>query len=192
VYVNTNLLYEDLTILNTFLDIFNRNNVISRLKFTTSYDIYGRYENPKKEQLFFRNLMRIKEKYNELNIVVNSILTKQFCESILTKTFSIKNFCSKFSVNINTIPYINFNNDLLADKYTIFKTLSHINIENPGFIDSYIYDMDIKQEKRLYVYKNNSLQYESSAINECGHSVNFKKYSVDNTCFVCDLKRLFL
>ena len=167
--------------------------LFTKIKFTTSYDIYGRYETDEKEKQFISNLKSIKSTFNDLNIVVNSILTKQLCESILNKKFSIKDFCNLFSVKINTVPYINFNDELLADRYTIFKTLLYINNEIPGFLESYIYDMDIKQEKRLYVYKgNNTLNYESSALNACGHSINFTKYSKKETCFVCDLKRMFL
>lgn len=191
-YVNTNLLYDNLSILNKFLTVLDSYALLPRVKFTTSYDVYGRYETVESEKLFFKNLKYIKNKFNNLNIVVNSILTKQFCESILTNKFSIKTFCTNFSVKVNTIPYINFNDELLADRLLIFKTLSYINNENPGFLESYIYDMDIKQEKRLYVYKNNSLNYESSILNTCGHSINFKKYSLNDTCFVCDLKKMFL
>ena len=191
-YINTNLIYSDLQMLYEFLNVFQENGLIQNIKFTSSYDIYGRYENNASNMLFLQNLQHVKQQFKYLNIVVNSILTKQMCEAILNNTFSVRKFCNTYNVKINTIPYINFNNELLASRHVIFNTLSHINKENPGFLESYIYDMDIKQEKRLYVYKNNTLNYESSALNTCGHSINFAKYSLDNTCFVCDLKRLFL
>ena len=54
-YLNTNLLYEDLELLEGFLENIKQNNLFERLRFTTSYDIEGRF-NKNSELLFYKNL----------------------------------------------------------------------------------------------------------------------------------------
>jgi hypothetical protein len=44
-YINTNLIYENTTILFKFLDLIKNNNLFNRLKFTTSFDLHGRFKN---------------------------------------------------------------------------------------------------------------------------------------------------
>ena len=67
-YLNTNLIYEDISGLGFVLDLMK--NKFDRLKFTTSYDLYGRFRKKFDETLFFTNLKWIKEKFPECNIVV--------------------------------------------------------------------------------------------------------------------------
>ena len=42
-YINTNLLYKDIGLLDWFLALFEANGLLPRLKFATSYDILGRF-----------------------------------------------------------------------------------------------------------------------------------------------------
>jgi hypothetical protein len=44
-YINTNLIYENMSILFNFLDLIKNNNLFNRLKFTTSFDLQGRFKN---------------------------------------------------------------------------------------------------------------------------------------------------
>ena len=100
-YINTNLIYEDLTIINYICNKFK--SMPEKLKFTTSYDLEGRYSSEDKKSLFLNNLKKITNTYPAINIVVNTILTKQVCNN----NFSVKNFTEKYKVRlVNLIPYI--------------------------------------------------------------------------------------
>lgn len=191
-YINTNLIYKNTDMLFDFLDLIEEHKLFNRLKFTTSYDISGRFSTKEHENIMISNLRNIKHRYNNINIVVNVILTKPCCEEILKNNFNIFDFQNKYDVKINLIPYIDFNSNLAASKTLIFKTLNKLNNDNSQFLFEFIREMDIKQPRKLYVYENNELKYSSCKLSTCGHSINFKKYNKDNHCFVCDLKTLFL
>lgn len=194
-YINTNLIYEDLDSLSFLLDLVEKNNLFQKLKFTTSFDIYGRFANKDRQTLMLNNLQIIKSKYPDINIVVNIILTKQACDAILSKQFSVAGFMEYYKVDVNTIPYIVLTDDMAADKQKIFQTLLSLNEEIPGYLQRYVANFDLPQKKLLYEYASgdiNDLVFCSSEDDsECGHSVNFKKYSIEqDSCFVCDIKKL--
>ena len=88
-------------------------------------------------------------------------------------------------------PYIISDFRLAADRNTIFNTLKKIDNDNPGYLDKYIANLDLAQEKKLYLYKDGKFQFCSCELAECGHAINFKKYSDKGSCFICDLKGLF-
>ena len=125
-YINTNLLYSDTTNLYNFLELIEWNNLFDRLRFTTSYDIAGRFKTKEDEELMLNNLLEVKRLYPKCQIVTNIILTKPMCEAILNDTFSAKYFMVKYNCWINFIPYIISDNRLAADRDTIFKALKHI------------------------------------------------------------------
>lgn len=191
-YINTNLIYKKLDSVLFLLDTIRSNKLFDRLKFTTSYDVEGRFTE-KTEQLMLHNLELIKKLYPECNIVVNSMLANKLCDMILNGEFSVKNFCDKFKVKINLIPYIILDDQLTADRNKIFRTLRYVDSELSGYVKAYIDNFDLPQDKILHCYNpdTDSYEYCSSDKSSCGHSVNFKNYSHHNTCFICDLKELF-
>lgn len=190
-YINTNLLYQDCTNLYNLLELIEWNNLFDRLRFTTSYDLEGRFKSKEDEELMLNNLLEVKRLYPKCQIVTNIILTKKVCEAILNGTFSAKYFMDKYNCWINFIPYIVSDSRLAADRNTIFKALKYIGDENPGYLEKYIANLDLAQEKKLYMYKDNEFQFCSCELSECGHAVNFKKYSDKGSCFICDLKGVF-
>lgn len=190
-YINTNLIYSDTTNLYNLMELIEWNNLFNRLRFTTSYDIEGRFKTKEDEELMLNNLLELKQLYPKCQIVTNIILTKGMCEAILNNSFSAKYFMTKYNCWINFIPYIISDVNLAADRDTIFKTLKYIDNENPGYLDKYIANLDLAQEKKLYMYKDNQFQFCSCELSDCGHAVNFKKYSDKGSCFICDLKGLF-
>lgn len=190
-YINTNMIYKDMTVLYNMLNLIQKHNLFNRLKFTTSYDIEGRFATEETRQQMLNNLLKVKEDFKDINIVTNIILTKQCCEVILNGTFNTKEFMDKYNCWINFIPYIIYLKELTADKKDIFKALSKINRQNPGYLDRYIGSFDNGQDKYLYYYDNNDFVFCSCENSECGHAENFKRYSEDGTCFICDLKNIF-
>ncbi len=188
-YINTNLLYKDKTNLDYILSKFT--DIEDRLKFTTSFDIYGRFKTQEVKNIFLTNLEYIRDKYPKINVVVNSIVTKQLIES----NFDFLKFKENMKLKyINFIPYIPVEDDRSMD--TNFLSIAKFLISRekiwPGYIKFYINDFNNNQNKRLYEYKK-SVGFEecTSKYVECGHNVNFKKVTRDDECYICKLKEIF-
>lgn len=190
-YINTNLVYEDMSCLYDLLKLIDKNNLFDRLRFTTSYDLEGRFKTKYHEELMLSNLQKIKQDYPNCQIVTNIILTKAVCNAILKHTFNTNQFMRNYQCWINFIPYIISDKKLTAERDIIFKTLKQVDNENEGYLDKYIANLDLAQDKKLYMYKNCQWQFCSCELAECGHAINFKKYSNKGSCFICDLKGLF-
>lgn len=191
-YINTNLLYKDMSVLDDLFNIIHYYGLWERLKFTTSYDLEGRYATKSREKLFLSNLKKIKEKYPQCNIVTNTILTKLTCEKILDGSFNPKEFCDEYKCDINLIPYIVYDEKLSAEPDRIYKALIHTDSLMPGYFKRYYQNMALDQDKLLYKYNSLKNEYDfcSCEKSECGHSVNFKRFSKDGKCFVCVLNEL--
>lgn len=212
-YINTNLLYEDLTMLDWFLTLFEANGLIERIKFTSSYDIEGRFSSDYSERLFYKNLKHLTDTYKDIRIVVNTILTKKACERICKDEFgadylleylkkqgkennTIKDWTDYFRVQINTIPFIKLNYEnapKAPTKNEVFETLLHINTVVPGYLEQYATNISLTQEKLLYEYHKDvkNFVFCSSELGKCGHSVNFKlSFEDSDECFPCEVTRL--
>ena len=187
-YINTNLLYTDKTNLIFLLDAIS--GYEKQLKFTTSFDIYGRFKNKEIKQLFLDNLRFIQIHYPNINIVVNSIITKQLIES----DFDFDRFQKEYGIKyINFIPYIPVNDDrsMDTDFKGIVKILTRCEKKNPGFLKFYIDDFDLNQNKNLHAYrKNKGYTVCTSNLADCHHNQNFRKI-LDGECYICKLKDIF-
>lgn len=192
-YINTNLIYKQTYAFEEFLHKISANSLFNRLKFTTSYDIEGRFTSDKTRQLMLSNLDYLTKTYEELNAVVNVILTHQACKAILKSEFSPKCFEDQYRCKVSLVPYIVRLDDLASTQSKIFASIikASLSYSNPTeYLLEYIRNLDLKQEKKLYKFDGQQLVYCSSDVSECGHSENFKLYSKDNTCFICDFKKL--
>lgn len=189
-YINTNLIYKDKCCLDFLLRNIKANNLFDRLKFTTSYDLAGRFKTKESEELMLQNLTWVKNIYPDCKVVVNTILTKRVCNAILNRSFSIKDFIQKYKCWVNLLPYIIYNKELSATRGEIFSALKEVDKDVSGYLDYYIPNMSITQEKLLYLYKDGKFEFCSCKMAECGHSINFKRYSDKGTCFCCDLKEI--
>lgn len=187
-YINTNLIFNQqcLDNLKNILDIFVSKKVISRLKFTTSYDLNGRFKTEKSKELFLQNLNEL-SKTEGLNIVTNIILTKDIC----VNNFDIFQFEKETNTSVNLIPYIILDKSLAATRKEIFSYLQWLASMSHGFISKLLFELDLKQPRRLLVSQKDGWIEKTCDNSECGHSVNFKRYSDSGHCFVCDVKELF-
>lgn len=195
-YLNTNLLYKNTDSLYYFLNLIEKNKLSNRLKFTTSFDIKGRYASDKIYELYRRNLELIKQKFPSVNVIANVILTKALCEFIErliqnNNCNSIKDIENRYvGCKVMFIPYIIFDKDLTPSKEELLRTL--VSLKRIGYdVNQFIMNMDIQQERRLYKFDGNKFNYCSANILDCGHSENFKKWSQNDECFVCMVKELF-
>ena len=212
-YINTNLLYKDITLLDWFLELYKCNGLLERIKFTTSYDMVGRFTSKERELLFYRNLKHLTDVYADIKIVVNTVLTKEACKRIQEDRFgadylleylknqgktshNIKQWIDYFGVKINTIPYIILDYDKAPDaptKKEVFETLLHIDTIIPGYLQEYSDNIGLKQEKLLFEYNKvvDNFVFCSSKMGDCGHSVNFQQSFGDSKdCFPCQIARL--
>lgn len=187
-YVNTNLLYKDRTNLIYLLDAVN--GYEDRLKFTTSYDVYGRFKTKEAERLFLENLLFIKENYPKINTVVNCIITKQLVES----DFDDEAFKETYGVRyVNFIPYVPVPDDrsMDVDFKDIVRVLARVERRQRGYIDFYINDLYFNQNKALYQYhRDRGYEECTSNYSECRHNENFKKV-LNGECFICKLIEAF-
>lgn len=191
-YINTNLIYKNTDGINILLGLLDDAGLLDRLRFTTSYDIQGRFKSAKDRSIMLSNLENITTRYPNIHTVVNTILTKPTCEAILNGSFNVKEFMEHNNCWVNLLPYIVLDNTLTADRKLIFETLRYVDKQCPGYLEKYVPNMAIKQKKWLYMYKDNKFQFCSCELSpECGHSVNFKKYCKEGTCFCCDLECIF-
>ena len=192
-YLNTNLIYSLQCLKNVIhiLKFFEKNNLIQKLKFTTSYDIYGRFLIEKTKETFIDNLQKIKQEVPSVNIVVNSILTDQMCNSIMNHSFSPIVFAHTYNVEINLIPYIVLTDKLTPCREKVFQTIKQLYVEYPEFITSWITNLNLKQPRRLYKHINDNFIRCECQNSKCGHSENFKLYSNNKTCFVCDMLEFY-
>ena len=92
---------------------------------------------------------------------------------------------------VNLLPYVDINSVYTVDRKTVFDVLLKTERHNHGYLKRYIDNFDLPQKKLIYRFKDTELIFSSSEYSECGHGINFKRYSDKNTCFICDLKTAF-
>lgn len=195
-YINTNLLYDLNYLLFPVLDIAAEKKLLSRLNFTTSGDEFDRFVGVNAEQkrtLFYSNLNLLRERYPEMNIMVNLILTKPFCESVLLNTFNINEYEQKYKVIMNVIPYIKLKNDeRTPTREQVLSTIMKLESQQKGYLKRTCNNHTTHPIRKLLHYENGTLVNVSCDLNPCGHAMNFTRcYSDSDSCFACDLKKLY-
>lgn len=185
-YINTNLLYDINMSLIYFLTILSINGLLTRLRFTTSYDIYGRFKTDKDRELFFNNVKTIKTMFPIVNIVANIVMTKQFCEEI-ERGLNISQFQNEYKLDVNLIPYIILTEDMSPERDRVLNTLELVDNQIPGYINTMIDRFTLSTSRKLLKYFEGKLLELTSDNSSCGHSNNFRRYSKSGECFICDV-----
>ena len=189
-YINTNLIYDPNIALNRFLSYFANAGLLGKLHFTTSFDLVGRYKTQEDKQLFINNVRHIHNRYPTLELIANMVMTKQVCNLICDGNVSIKDLQDDLGVMINLIPYIILHDDLAPTKDLVMATLKAVNVEIPGYIKAHTDRFILDTPRVLLKYHNGTLQEMTTPNSECGHSINFKRYTKEGSCFICDLQEL--
>lgn len=196
-YLNTNLLYNDVDLLFSVLEVYQHNKLLDRLKFTTSYDIDGRFKTYDREQLFLKNLHSVTSNY-KVNVVTNVILTERLCKQLLTSEFSLSKFSSDNNTSLNLIPYIILDDSLAPSKNLVMQALQYIKTHDIALFKEFIFNLNIKQPRKMFYFKDcndvlsNTLTSCECKLLPCGHSENFKRYTTaKDSCFVCDVNEVF-
>ena len=200
-YMNTNLLYTDFVNIDAMYEAFN--GIYDHLKFTTSWDPYGRFATDEMSIMVIRNAKRISEDYQGVNMVVNIIMTKQFHDMYCSvenrddKVFNINEAWQKRehiptnTTYVHLIPYIPVEGDRSMDATfgEMVACLEKANKQYPNYLMNYCANLDLDQEKYLYEYQKGKGFVECTApLSECGHNSNFKRVIDGHRCFICEMK----
>jgi hypothetical protein len=188
-YLNTNLLYKRLEGVGAFLTkVATTPHLFNKIKFTTSFDIYGRFKNDNDKNLFLSNLDTLTYSFTNLHVIVNMILTKQFCVS----QFNLKEFCTRYRVGFHLIPYITLHEEMRPKLTDIIECFSFVENMYPGYAKENAMNYDLKQEKYLFEYnKVDGFTNQIAPFNSCGHNNNFTRVLKDNSCYICVMKDLY-
>ncbi len=95
---------------------------------------------------------------------------------------------------VNLIPYIPVPDDdsMTPSWGQVIAALVNADKEIPGYLDHYIDDYDLNQNKILYEYHVGQGYVECTAeYLPCRHNKNFTKATPDGSCYICELKKEF-
>ena len=190
VYFNTNLLYDNLDVVLDVINLFKQNGLLHKVKFTTSYDEVGRFACIQQRELFMKNLSFINDTFNEMPIVVNAILTQPLCTALIDGTSYVYQLLDKCQM-VNLLPYVVNDISLMASKNQIFRALLEMERHSPNYISQYVRNMNLDQQRNIFKYEKGNLAFVTEGMSECGHCLNFRKYSNSGSCFICDINGLF-
>lgn len=182
---NSNLLLKDLSVLERVIE-----TNYPKLELTTSYDVYGRFKNEEDRELWWKNLIYLREKYPEMKIGINLILTTRFIERAPVK---ILNMGNKFLINL--IPYVTktSNDSLSPNKGQFFDFINFLKLKYPDILKLMVNRFINHNYKQVYFYDREEGKYIDRTTNylPCGHSENFINayaYNMDKKCPICELK----
>lgn len=193
-YLNSNLLYEDRTLLDKFLAIFKEVDLLKRVLFTTSYD-FGpgfRFESKKDRAIAESNMLNISRDYPDMRRTANCILTAEACTFLSNNREYLGYFKQEFGFDINLIPYIRLGEGMAATRSTILSTLMDLDITSPGILERVKTTHTASPVKILWEFDGENLAYVTAKNANCGHSINFTKvYSDSVQCFICDIIQIY-
>ena len=192
-YLNTNLLYEDTSMLFNMLDLFVGFSMSHRIMFTTSCDIEYRFSSIYSRNLMLRNLRRVSQKYPNINRVANCILTDVACEFLMRDPYYLQKFEDEYGTRLNLIPYITLKDSQAPTREAVQALLLKLNDTYPNFLKNYAAAQDVNQPKVLWEYDGEQLVPATSGDSPCGHGENFmltykgcKDKKTKQHCFICD------
>lgn len=106
--VTTSLMYKDLSDILEFLNKFDEEKIINKLLICTSWDSKFRFKD-NEEEIWKNNIKVLKNRYSELKIHTEIIITDDFVTKCLADKFNIDEFEKENSTYIDfiqpTVPY---------------------------------------------------------------------------------------
>lgn len=101
VYIATALNFDMKPYLIPFLDFLREIKLLDKVLLCTSYDLKYRFHTEKSRLLWESNMLELHDKYPEMHLHVETILTQFFINAVLEDRFSISEFCKKFHTRID-------------------------------------------------------------------------------------------
>ena len=112
IYITTSLLYKNTDNLVEFIEFIKNKNILDKVLICTSYDTIYRFKNENSEELWRKNMSFLHNKYSDLAIHTETILTQDFIEKVLSGEFNILKFQKELKTKLNFIePQCNSNCD---------------------------------------------------------------------------------
>lgn len=190
-YLNSNLIYQDTSLLHTILHVFNDKGLGSRVRFTTSYDLAYRYKDRHDRILAERNMREVSRCYPSMPRVANCIITDKACGFLMRYPILLNSFKELCGFELNLIPYIRLHDYMAPTRAEMLSLLLKMDETYPGYIDRYVSNLAVTQERVLWEFDGEKLVYASSKDAPCGHNENFRRvYRGDDRCFICDCLKL--
>lgn len=192
--INTNLLYEDLSMLTKTFDFFE--DLQYRLHVVTSYDIKYRFHTEKSKRLFLSNLAEIDMKYPKINKTVQSIVSSFFIDEVLAGRFNINKFEEKYhcEYNLNNVIHSDLvdrlGKNFFPKREEYIKFLFFLKKTNLRLLQRFNVDKDDKD----FIYcdpETNKIRVANSMKQKrlaCGHYETYLMYSDCDKCTLCDTR----
>lgn len=99
--IATALLYDMDKYFIPLLSYLKAKGVQDRILICTSYDTKWRFKTKAREQLWSNNMLKLKEEFPEFRTHVQTIITGDFIDKVLSKEFDIAKFCEKYNTRID-------------------------------------------------------------------------------------------
>ena len=189
-YIDSNLIYDARNMLIDLMFLIQKYNLFNRFKFITCYDIEGRFVNNRNKHLMLFNLKWLKSTFPDLDITVNTILTKPACNAILDNCYNIKEFMKEYQCFVNLVPYIIRVESLTPSQDEVMNAIHKTISENEGYLNHYKELLNLEQSKLSYAYKDGEYSLCYDELNACKHKARFINYCDKESCFMCDFERL--
>lgn len=103
VYFTTSLIYDPQKYLIPFLDYLKTIGIMGYCLLCTSYDLKYRFHSDSDKVLWEENMKMLHERYPELKVHTETIVTGFFMQAVIDGTFDILDFCEKFHTNVDYI-----------------------------------------------------------------------------------------
>lgn len=103
VYLATSLIFDGTICLWSFLDYLRNLKLTNKLVLCTSFDVKYRFHTQEKKELWKKNVLHLKEKYPEIKLHTEIILTEWFLQAVLSNNFKLTDFSEVFNTSIDYI-----------------------------------------------------------------------------------------
>lgn len=194
--MNTNLLYEDMSMLTKTLDFFG--DLQNRLHVVTSYDVKYRFHTENSRLLFLSNLSKIDKEYPKVNKTVQSVVSSFFIDDVLNGRFDINQFEQKYhcEYNLNNVIHSDLvdrlGKDFFPKRDEYIKFLFFLKKTNLKLLQRFNVDKDDKdfiycdpETDKIRVANSMKLKRLS-----CGHYETYLMYSDCDKCTLCDTRMI--
>ena len=103
IYIATSLIFNINDALIPFLEYLKTLGILDKIVLCTSFDVKYRFSNLDKKALWESNMLILKEKYPEIGLHTEIILTEWFLQSVLTNKFNLISFKRVFNTTVDYI-----------------------------------------------------------------------------------------
>lgn len=193
VYINTNFIYEDTSLLFGILDKFKKNNLEHKVHITTYYDLGYRYKNQADLWTATMNMREVSNRYPTMVRTARMIMTIIAYDILTIEPLILDNFFYDTSFSLYLSPYIKGDADFSLTRNEHLTFLFSLKEYYPDILHKIINDIDSHSSEKLFDYNGHRFVMKNQKFSPCGHKEHFRRvYKDSDSCFLCDLKKLAL